>query len=79
MSKFRRLLAGLEVDRAVVFSVLTSFWRVAAGLVSMVLIARFFPPEIQGFYYTFWSLLALQSFVEPLIHQQDVRVDTRRH
>jgi hypothetical protein len=52
------------VDRAVVFSVLTNFWRATAGLVSLVLIARFFSPEIQGFYYTFVSLLALQSFIE---------------
>jgi O-antigen/teichoic acid export membrane protein len=58
------MLARLGVDRAVVFSVLTNFWRAAAGLISLVLIARFFSPEIQGFYYTFVSLLALQSFVE---------------
>lgn len=30
----------------------------------MVLIARFFAPETQGFYYTFASLLGLQSFIE---------------
>lgn len=54
--------AGL--DQAVVFTLVTRAWQAAAGLVSLILIALFLSPEIQGFYYTFSSLLALQAFVE---------------
>jgi O-antigen/teichoic acid export membrane protein len=61
---FRRLLERLEIDRAIVFVLLTRGWQALAGLVSLLLIARYFSPEVQGFYYTFASLLALQSFVE---------------
>jgi O-antigen/teichoic acid export membrane protein len=57
-------LARLEIDQAVAFGMLTRGWRAAAGIVSVLLISRFFSPEVQGFYYTFASVLALQSFVE---------------
>lgn len=60
----RSLLARLEIDRAVLYTLLSRGWQAIAGLVSVLLIARFFSPEVQGFYYTFASLLALQSFVE---------------
>ena len=60
----RRLLNRLEVDRAVFFAVLARGWQLAAGPVSLLLIAAFFSPELQGWYYTFSSLLALQAFVE---------------
>jgi hypothetical protein len=60
----RRVLATAGLDQAVVFMVLTRLWQAAAGVVSLLLIAKFFLPEVQGFYYTFWSLVALQIFVE---------------
>ena len=47
-----------------VFTLFTKAWQAAAGAVSLLLIAQFFAPETQGFYYTFSSLLALQAFVE---------------
>jgi O-antigen/teichoic acid export membrane protein len=43
---------------------LTRVCLVAAGPVTLVLVARRFSPELQGFYFTFTSLVALQSFVE---------------
>lgn len=43
---------------------LTRISQAAGGLVSLLLIARFFSPEVQGFFYTFSSLIALQAFVE---------------
>src|SRR5690606_18580569 len=61
---FRRLAARLEVDRAVAYGVLVRLWQVLAGPVTLVLIAHHFTPELQGFYYTFGSILALQSFLE---------------
>ena len=43
-------------------------WQTIAGLVGIVLISGNFPPEVQGFYYTFASLIGLQSFVELGLH-----------
>ncbi len=60
----RRLSRRAGLDRAVVFTLLTRVWQALAGAVTLLLIARFFAPEVQGFYYTFSSLLALQAFVE---------------
>lgn len=64
INSLRGLLYRAEVDRAVIFALLTQVWQLLAGPVTLLLIAHYFTPELQGFYYTFASLLALQSFVE---------------
>lgn len=64
MVLFRELTRRAEVDRAVVYGVLTTVWGVVSGPVSLVLIATRFSPEVQGFYYTFGSVLALRVFAE---------------
>lgn len=51
-------------NNAVAFSLLLKFWQAGAGLFGLFLISLYFPPKVQGFYYTFASLVALQSFVE---------------
>lgn len=53
-----------EMDRAVLYAILARTWGFAAGPVSALLIATKFTPTIQGFYYTFGSILALQTFAE---------------
>lgn len=53
-----------EVDQAVMFGVMARIWQLLTGPISLLLIARYLTPELQGFYYTFGSLIALQSFVE---------------
>ena len=63
-SAIRKLLIRLEVDKAVFFGILTRIWQTCAGPVTAILIANRFSLELQGFYYTFWSLLALQVFVQ---------------
>lgn len=68
-SWLRRLLNRLEVDRAVFYAVLARGWQFVAGPVTLILIAVYFTPEVQGFYYTFWSMIALQSFFELSLHQ----------
>lgn len=60
----RRLLNRAEVDQATFFALLLRGWQLVAGAVSVVLISWFFSRELQGYYYTFWSLLALQTFFE---------------
>lgn len=62
--KIRKLFNRLELDRAVFFGLLARIWGVVAGPVSAILIATYFTPQIQGYYYTFASILAIQVFVE---------------
>ena len=59
-----KLSRSLEIDRAVFFSIMEKVWTLPAGLVTALLIAAFFSPELQGYYYAFSSLLALQVFAE---------------
>lgn len=63
-NSLRQLLRRFEVDRAVFFGILTRIWQTCAGLVTAILIATKFTPALQGYYYTFISLLALQVFVQ---------------
>ncbi len=62
--RLRAFARRVEMDRAVLYAVLARTWGFAAGPVSAFLIAIKFTPAIQGFYYTFGSILALQVFAE---------------
>ncbi|MFA5920961.1 MAG: hypothetical protein WC856_06685 [Methylococcaceae bacterium] len=63
-ARLRTLARRAELDRAVLYAILARTWGFAAGPVSALLIATKFTPTIQGFYYTFGSILALQTFAE---------------
>jgi len=52
------------VDRAVMFAVLSKVWSLFAAPITLLLISLYLKPEVQGLYYTFLSLVAMQSFVE---------------
>lgn len=52
------------LDRAVLFTVLSRFWVALAGVLTVLLIARFLTPTEQGFYYTFYSIVALNVVFE---------------
>jgi hypothetical protein len=64
----RGLLARIKhllgVDRAVAFTVLARGWSTIAGVVNILLVARFLSLSEQGYYYTFASLVALQFVFE---------------
>lgn len=60
----KSILRFLGFDRAVSFGILARLWSLVAGPVTMLVIATGFTPEVQGFYYTFSSLLALQIFFD---------------
>lgn len=62
--KLQSLFERFEVDRAVFFGLLTRIWGLCAGPVTAILIAMHFTPTLQGYYYTFATILALQIFVE---------------
>ena len=60
----RRVARSLGIDRAVAFTVMARGWSSLAGIGTLLLIARFLSPAEQGFYYTFYSLVALQIIFE---------------
>jgi len=60
----RWLQHTLGIDRAIAFTVLARVWSSTAGLVTVLLIARFLTRAEQGYYYTFSSLVALQIVFE---------------
>lgn len=65
LAKIGRRLAGmLGLDAAIVFTVLARGWSSLSGLVTLGLIARFLSPAEQGYYYTFYSVVALQIVFE---------------
>ena len=61
---FQRLKHWTGIDRAIVFTVTARIWAAVAGVVTVLLIARFLTPSEQGYYYTFSSLVALQIVFE---------------
>jgi O-antigen/teichoic acid export membrane protein len=64
LDAFIKILRWMEIDRAVAFAILAKVWSLFAGPITLYLISIYLSPEMQGFYYTFLSLIALQSFVE---------------
>lgn len=52
------------LDRAISFVVMARLWSAFAGVVTVLMIARFLTPNEQGYYYTFYSLVALQIVFE---------------
>ncbi len=57
-------LHKIEVDRPAFFSILSKASLIIAGSLTIILIIIKFSPELQGYYYTFSTLLVLQVFIE---------------
>ena len=55
---------AIELDSAIVFSVSARLWQIIAATVTVILMTQFFSGELQGYYYTIVSLLAIQSFLD---------------
>ena len=53
-----------ETDAPVLWSGLEKISKLCAGAVTIWLVATRFTPEVQGYFFTFFSLLALQVFVD---------------
>ncbi len=54
----------IGVDRAVFFGILAKIWGIFGGSITTLVIANKFTPDIQGYYYTFASILGLQGFAD---------------
>ena len=59
-----RFLHWIGFDRSIFYVVSGRGWSLISGPITMYLITRFFTPETQGYFYTFASLLAMQTFLE---------------
>lgn len=59
-----RVKSWTGLDRAITYTITARFWSALAGIVNVLLIARFLTPTEQGYYYTFASLVALQIVFE---------------
>jgi hypothetical protein len=50
------------VDRAVFFSNAAQMLRLVTGPITMALVLRYLTPEIQGYFYAFSGVVAMQVF-----------------
>lgn len=64
MKSIRRLAKFAGIDRALASAIATKAWGFISGPISLFFIPKYLSSDAQGYYYTFFSLLALQSFVE---------------
>jgi len=62
--QLRRLARRLEFDRAVFYALAARAWQTLAGPVTVLLIVAYFSPEMQGYYYTFGSVIGFQVLFE---------------
>lgn len=62
--RLQRIIKRLDIDRAVFFGLIAKVWSMCSGPVTALLITTNFSPEVQGYYYTFATLLALQVFIQ---------------
>jgi hypothetical protein len=54
----------LNIDAAIAMTLLQRGWGVFSGLAMVLITSTLFTPQMQGYYYTFNSLIALQAFFE---------------
>jgi type IV secretory pathway TrbD component len=64
LETLRRQSQRLALGRAAAYAIAARAWQFLAGPVTILLIASRFSPELQGWYYTFTSLLAVQQLCE---------------
>ena len=64
MERIENAAKWFGVDRAIAYALLSKLWLLFAGPITLYLISLYLTPEMQGFYYTFLSLVALQVFIE---------------
>lgn len=63
-SFIRRIHLILGIDRAILYTSIARIIQAIGGLISIIFITKFLSSIEQGYYYTFASLLAVQTFFE---------------
>ena len=59
-----KLLKIIGIDRAIFYVIMNRGWGVISGVFTLWLITHYLSLELQGYYYTFASILALQIIFE---------------
>ena len=60
----KRIKHWIGLDRAIIFTLLARSWSMLAGVCNTTRISRFLSPAVQGYFYTFSSLVAIQVVLE---------------
>lgn len=63
-NKLKSLIDNCLKDRAILYSMLETCWRVLFAPISLLMVALKLTPEIQGFYYLFFSIAGMQQIIE---------------
>jgi O-antigen/teichoic acid export membrane protein len=63
-AKLQPILSFMGIDRATFWALSSKLWQMGSGLLTTLMVAKFFSQEEQGYYYTFLSVLSLQIFAE---------------
>jgi len=58
------VIRAVGLDQAIAFSVSARLWQIMAATGTVILMTHFFSRELQGYYYTIVSLLAIQGFLD---------------
>jgi O-antigen/teichoic acid export membrane protein len=64
LQRLHQLRRWAGLDRAVLFSNATQAMRLFTGPITMALVLRYLTPEIQGYFYAFSGVVAMQIFLE---------------
>jgi O-antigen/teichoic acid export membrane protein len=64
LQRFHQFRRWAGVDRAVFFSNAGQLLRLVTGPITMVLVLQYLTPEIQGYFYAFSGIVAMQVFLE---------------
>jgi multisubunit Na+/H+ antiporter MnhC subunit len=64
MPILRGLLRHFGIDRAVSYAMAARSWQIPSGVVTTLLIALCFTPDLQGVYYLILTLTGLQAFLD---------------
>src|SRR5882724_1207494 len=64
LALLNRLRRWAGVDRPVFYVAVGRAWSLFSGPITVLLLAHFFTPKEQGYFYTFASVMALQVFLE---------------
>ena len=62
--RFYVLLRKIGIDRTVLLAILTKLWSIIAAPLTILVVVYKFSPQLQGYYYTFFSVLGFQFLVE---------------
>ena len=77
MNGFKKTLSNIFGNELALLIAAVKIWQLASGLITIVLIASFLSPSVQGLYYTFYSIIAATAIFELGLHIGIVNFSSR--